>query len=154
MCIRDRTYTWTSAELRQLSRGESTDWQDAVTQNGSFQNYNLSISGGGKTTTHYLGLDYYDQQGTVKRSSFNKFTCLLYTSSYYRGEYGVSYLRRVRYGAGACYDRGPVVLRGEWIGGETGLPAGDERPAGGLLESSGWYVPVSYTHLDVYKRQV
>ena len=69
-----QTYTWTSAELRQLSRGESTDWQDAVTQNGSFQNYNLSISGGGKTTTHYLGLDYYDQQGTVKRSSFNKFT--------------------------------------------------------------------------------
>ena len=69
-----QTYTWTSAELRQLSRGESTDWQDAVTQDGSFQNYNFSVSGGGKTATHYLGLDYYDQQGTIKRSSFNKLT--------------------------------------------------------------------------------
>ena len=82
------------------------------------------------------------------RLGVRPFPGLLLSASYYRGEYGVSYLRRVRYGAGACYDRGPVVLRGEWIGGETGLPAGDERPAGGLLESSGWYVPVSYTHLD------
>ena len=73
------------------------------------------------------------------RLGVRPFPGLLLSASYYRGEYGVSYLRRVRYGAGACYDRGPVVLRGEWIGGETGLPAGDERPAGGLLESSGWY---------------
>ena len=74
------------------------------------------------------------------RLGVRPFPGLLLSASYYRGEYGVSCLRRVRYGAGACYDRGPVVLRGEWIGGETGLPAGDERPAGGLLESSGWYV--------------
>lgn len=74
------------------------------------------------------------------RLGVRPFPGLLLSASYYRGEYGASYLRRVRYGAGACYDRGPVVLRGEWIGGETGLPAGDERPVGGLLESSGWYV--------------
>lgn len=69
-----QTYAWTSAELRLLSRGESTDWQDAVTQDGSFQNYNFSVSGGGKTATHYLGLDYYDQNGTIKNSSFNRLT--------------------------------------------------------------------------------
>ncbi len=69
-----QSYNWTSAELRLLSRGESTDWQDAVTQNGSFQNYNLSVSGGSDKMTHYLGLDWYDQKGIIRNSSFNKLT--------------------------------------------------------------------------------
>lgn len=69
-----QTYTWTSEELRHLSRGESTDWQDAVTQNGSFQNYNFSVSGGTKNISHFLGVDYYTQDGTIKNSSFNKFS--------------------------------------------------------------------------------
>ncbi len=67
-------YTWTSEELRLLSRGESTDWQDAITQNGSYQNYNFSISGGSEKIQHYFGLDYYDQIGIIKNSSFNKLT--------------------------------------------------------------------------------
>ena len=54
--------------------------------------------------------------------------------SYYWGEYGADYLKRVRYGAGACYDRGPLVLRAEWISGTTGLPQG-----GGELDSDVWY---------------
>ena len=53
--------------------------------------------------------------------------------SYYWGEYGSDYLKRVRYGAGACYDEGPLVVRAEWICGTTGLPAGGE------LDSDGWY---------------
>lgn len=60
-------------------------------------------------------------------------------ASYYRGEYGTEYLRRVRYGAGICYDRSPVVVRSEWIGGETGLPAGADGISGRLLASWGWY---------------
>lgn len=54
---------------------------------------------------------------------------LLLAGYYYRGEYGPHYLRRVRYGGGACYDRGRVVVRGEWIGGTT-----DRQ------DSEGWYV--------------
>ena len=67
-------YTWSSEELRLLSRGESTDWQDAITQNGSYQNYNFSISGGSEKIQHYFGLDWYDQIGTIKNSSFKKLT--------------------------------------------------------------------------------
>lgn len=67
-------YSWTSEELRLLSRGESTDWQDAVTQSGRFNNYNLGISGGSETVSHFLGADYYDQVGTIKNSSFRKVT--------------------------------------------------------------------------------
>lgn len=69
-----QAYSWTTEELRLLSRGESTDWQDAVTQDGGYQNYNVSISGGTKKVSHFLGADYYDQTGTIKNSSFNKFS--------------------------------------------------------------------------------
>lgn len=72
--IAQPNYKWTSEELRLLSRGESTDWQDAVTQNGQYQNYNFSISGGKNDTQHFLGVDWYDQTGTIKNSSFNKLT--------------------------------------------------------------------------------
>lgn len=65
---------WSSDELRLLSSGGSTDWQDAVTQNGNYENYNLSISGGNKNLSHYLGFDYYNQIGTIKNSSFDKFS--------------------------------------------------------------------------------
>lgn len=67
-------YKWTSEELRLLSRGESTDWQDAVTQNGNYQNYNIAIAGGSEKLSHYLGVDWYDQKGTIKNSSFDKLT--------------------------------------------------------------------------------
>lgn len=65
-------YQWTTEELLLLSRGESTDWQDAVTQAGSFQNYNVSVSGGSDKISNYLGVDWYDQRGIIKNSSFNK----------------------------------------------------------------------------------
>ncbi|MFA6592568.1 MAG: TonB-dependent receptor [Bacteroidales bacterium] len=69
-----QSYTWTSEELRLLSRGETTDWQDEVTQTGQFQNYNLSITGGSDKINNYLGIDYYDQDGIIKNSSFDKLT--------------------------------------------------------------------------------
>lgn len=69
-----QSYTWTTEELLLLSRGESTDWQDAVTQVGSFQNYNLSLSGGSDKLSHFLGVDWYDQNGIIKNSSFDKLT--------------------------------------------------------------------------------
>ena len=72
--IAQPNYKWTSEELRLLSRGESTDWQDAVTQHGEYQNYNLSVSGGSENMSHYLGIDWYDQKGTIKNSSFDKLT--------------------------------------------------------------------------------
>lgn len=69
-----QAYTWTSEELRLLSAGKSTDWQDEVTQLGSFQNYNISVAGGSEKMNHYLGVDYYDQKGIIKNSSFDKLT--------------------------------------------------------------------------------
>lgn len=67
-------FSWTTEELRLLSRGESTDWQDAVTQDGKYSNYNLGVSGGSDNVRHFLGADYYDHQGIIRNSSFRKIT--------------------------------------------------------------------------------
>lgn len=69
-----QAYSWTSAELRHLSAGRSTDWQDAIIQSGSYQDYNISIAGGSDKVTHYLGVDYYSQTGTIRNSSFDRLT--------------------------------------------------------------------------------
>jgi TonB-linked SusC/RagA family outer membrane protein len=67
-------FSWTTEELRLLSRGESTDWQDAVTQKGKYSNYNLGVSGGSDNVKHFLGADFYDHQGIIRNSSFRKLT--------------------------------------------------------------------------------
>lgn len=54
--------------------GEGTNWQDELFQVGLIQSYNLSASGGSDTTTYALGMSYFDQEGTVIGSSFDRLT--------------------------------------------------------------------------------
>ena len=65
-------FPWSSDELRYLTDGKSTDWQDEISQKGSYQNYNLSLSGGSDKTDHFLSLDWYDNKGIIKNSSYNR----------------------------------------------------------------------------------
>ncbi len=55
--------------------GEGTNWQDSVFQNAAIQNYNVSISGGSKSTTYSLGGSYFSQDGIVggDKSNFTRF---------------------------------------------------------------------------------
>ena len=50
------------------------DWDDAVTQKGAQQLYNLSALGGNDKTTFYISGGYFYQQGTVIGSSLNRYT--------------------------------------------------------------------------------
>ena len=105
----------------------------------SILNYNIGVFNG-------EGLNVRDKnksKDVVARLTLKPAAGLQLAGSYYWGEYGADYLKRVRYGAGACYDRGPVVVRGEYICGTTGD-----------LDSEGWYAvagwrAVSYTHLTL-----
>ncbi|MBZ4034282.1 TonB-dependent receptor [Flavobacterium sp. 17A] len=54
--------------------GEGTNWQDELFQVGLIQSYNLSASGGADNTTYALGMSYFDQEGTVIGSSFDRMT--------------------------------------------------------------------------------
>ena len=49
-----------------------TDWQDVVLQAGNIQNYQLSVSGGADKVKYYLSGVYYDQEGVIITSEFNR----------------------------------------------------------------------------------
>lgn len=66
------TKIWDSEELNMIDKGQSTDWQDLISQTGIYQNYNLGVSGGGQTTNYYVGLDWVDQTGVIKNTGFEK----------------------------------------------------------------------------------
>lgn len=74
----------------------------------------------------------------VARLSVHPVAGLTVSGSYYWGEYGKDYIERKRYAVGVCYDRGPVVVRTEWVGGKTGIVA-TETALANHLNSDGWY---------------
>ena len=49
-----------------------TDWFNTITRPGLAQSYNLSVSNGTDKSNSYFSLGYYDNQGTIKESSFNR----------------------------------------------------------------------------------
>jgi len=52
----------------------NTDWQDLFYQQGKVNNGNLSLSGGGNSTTYRFSGDYYNEQGIVKATGFQRYS--------------------------------------------------------------------------------
>ncbi|UZR99487.1 SusC/RagA family TonB-linked outer membrane protein [Chondrinema litorale] len=51
-----------------------TDWQDLLLRdNAPVQNHNLSLSGGNEKTSYYAALNYFNQEGVVISSSFERY---------------------------------------------------------------------------------
>jgi len=57
------------------------DWVKAAFKNGKSQTYDLSVRGGNEKTTHSISLGYFDQDGTVPNSGFQRFTTNLNVDS-------------------------------------------------------------------------
>lgn len=92
-------------------------------------NYNVSVFNG-------EGINLRDQnrsKDVVGRLTLQPIKNLQLSGSYYWGEYGKDYLKRIRYGAGAAYDGRLGVLRGEYIRGITG-----EMISEGWFAVAGW----------------
>lgn len=51
----------------------NTDWVDAITRNGFYQQYNTALSGGGDRINYYWGLGYTNQYGTTKGTGYDRF---------------------------------------------------------------------------------
>ena len=51
-----------------------TDWQDLIFRRGAIQNYQLSLSGGNENVSYYLSGAYFDQQGVIINSDFDRFS--------------------------------------------------------------------------------
>lgn len=54
--------------------GTGTDWQDALFQQGTTQNYFLSYSGGSEKSNYYTSIGYLNQDGVVMETGFERFT--------------------------------------------------------------------------------
>lgn len=51
----------------------NTDWQDAVSQTGSSQNYSFDISGGNQKSTYYISANYQEEKGIINENNLRKF---------------------------------------------------------------------------------
>ena len=58
----------------------NTDWFGAITRPGVAQSYNLSVSSGTDKSNSFFSLGYYDNQGTIKDSYFNRISARMNTS--------------------------------------------------------------------------
>ncbi|HEV7351082.1 TonB-dependent receptor [Telluribacter sp.] len=62
---------FTAADIAQIGAG--TDWQDQVYQKAPLNSHNISVSGGDDKTTFFSSLNYFNQEGVVKRSGIKKY---------------------------------------------------------------------------------
>ncbi|MEX2592940.1 MAG: TonB-dependent receptor [Anditalea sp.] len=63
---------WTQEQINAF--GEGTDWQDLVYGSAPVQDHGLSISGGNEYTKYYSSFGYFNQQGIVRNSGFERFS--------------------------------------------------------------------------------
>lgn len=58
----------------QTMKSADTDWQKEILRRGQVQQYNLSFSNGNENGHVFFDLDYYNNQGTIKGSYFNRYS--------------------------------------------------------------------------------
>lgn len=56
---------------------QTTDWQDAVFKTGFTQDYNLNFSGGNQDIKYRLSNNYFDGDGIIKNTDFNRISTRL-----------------------------------------------------------------------------
>lgn len=66
------TFPYTQEQINEAGLG--TDWYSLVTQLGSINQHNMSVSGGSSKLKYMASLNYYDQRGVVKNSDFTRFS--------------------------------------------------------------------------------
>ena len=56
------------------SIGEGVDWQDEIFQRAPISNYQFSMSGGDEKTQYAMSAGYFNQDGIVKKSGFERYS--------------------------------------------------------------------------------
>ncbi|MBP3518729.1 MAG: TonB-dependent receptor [Parabacteroides sp.] len=56
------------------SLGEGTDWQDEIYRTAPMQNYQLTVTGGDDKTKYMFSAGYYNQEGIVINSDYERFS--------------------------------------------------------------------------------
>ncbi|MEX1239848.1 MAG: TonB-dependent receptor [Cyclobacteriaceae bacterium] len=63
-----------AVELNSVQNGLSTDWQDLIYQNGSQLNHQVSVSAGTEKTFLRVGLSYFNEDGLIEGTDYNRYT--------------------------------------------------------------------------------
>ncbi|MGN6494831.1 MAG: SusC/RagA family TonB-linked outer membrane protein [Agriterribacter sp.] len=63
--------------VEKTMKSADTDWQKEILRRGQIQQYNVSFSNGNENGHVYFDLDYYNNQGTIKGSFFNRYSARL-----------------------------------------------------------------------------
>jgi TonB-linked SusC/RagA family outer membrane protein len=67
-----------AAKMTEIAKlGKGTDWQDEVFRTGVSQNYQLSFSGGDEKSQYALSGSYFNQQGIIIASGFERYSVRL-----------------------------------------------------------------------------
>jgi TonB-linked SusC/RagA family outer membrane protein len=66
-----RNPDFTDADIARIGTG--TDWQDQIYQKAPLNSHNISVSGGDDKTTFFSSINYFNQEGVVKRSGIKKY---------------------------------------------------------------------------------
>ncbi|KIC94052.1 TonB-dependent receptor [Flavihumibacter solisilvae] len=122
----------------------STDWMDALLENGFQQSHNLSLSGGGTNSNYFLSAGYVDQRGVVKYADDNNKRYNL------RLNYDYEISKRIRLESKVALEnqkRTDIGGVGDWVIGEAifGMPNHPVyTPDGLFFAQGGWGNAVSY----------
>ncbi len=54
--------------------GTDTDWQDEIFRSALLQSHNLSVSGGSQNIGYYVAANFYNQEGIIERSGFDRYS--------------------------------------------------------------------------------
>jgi TonB-linked SusC/RagA family outer membrane protein len=68
---------YTDEQIAELERTGGTDWQDEIFDGGSVQSYNLGFSGGNQQTKYALSFNYFNEDGTIRTSGFDRYSARL-----------------------------------------------------------------------------
>lgn len=61
-------------QIARLPQGQGTNWFKEVTQAAPIQSHQLTVAGGTDKGNYSVGLNYFDQDGTIKYNSFKRYT--------------------------------------------------------------------------------
>jgi TonB-linked SusC/RagA family outer membrane protein len=71
--LSDTSIAFAKYELQSYRNGKSYDWLNEVVQTGMQQNHSINFSGGTDKGTYFISLNYTDQDGLVKNSSYKRY---------------------------------------------------------------------------------
>lgn len=96
-----------------------TDWQDEIFRTALVQNYSLSISGGTESLRYKVSANYYDKDGTIKKSNLKRYTVGTNIAMDLTGKWKLSV------GLNAAKTKNTIVNdEGQWGGGIIGTAIG------------------------------